>query len=108
MTIQLPPVDPALVDAASRLDIAAATARHADLAAQVERANELYYAKDAPELSDADYDALFRELVALETAYPELTTAEIADPARGRDAGRHVRRGPPQSPDAVAVERVQP
>jgi len=76
MAIQLPPVDPALVDAASRLDIAAATARHAELAAQVDRANELYYAQDAPELSDADYDALFRELVALETAYPELTTSD--------------------------------
>ena len=76
MAIQLPPVDPALVDAASRLDIAAATARHAELAAQVDRGNELYYAQDAPELSDADYDALFRELVALETAYPELTTSD--------------------------------
>ncbi len=97
MTIQLPPVDPALVDAASRLDIAAATARHADLAAQVERANELYYAKDAPELSDADYDALFRELVAFETAYPELTTAESptqrvgGTPAGTFDEVRHSR-----------------
>ncbi len=76
MTVQLPPVDPTLVDAAARLDIGAATARHAELAGQIERANELYYAKDAPDLADADYDALFRELVALETAYPELTTAE--------------------------------
>jgi DNA ligase (NAD+) len=76
MAIQLPPVDPTLVDAASRLDIAAATIRHAELAAQVGRANELYYAQDAPELSDAEYDALFRELVALETAYPELTTSD--------------------------------
>jgi len=76
MAIQLPPVDPTLVDAASRLDIAAATIRHAELAAQVGRANELYYAQDAPELSDAEYDALFRELVALETAYPDLTTSD--------------------------------
>ena len=70
MAIQLPPVDPALVDAAAALDIEAATARHAELAAEIDHANELYYAQDAPELSDADYDALFRELVALETAYP--------------------------------------
>jgi DNA ligase (NAD+) len=76
MAIQLPPVDPSLVDAASRLDIEAATARHGELAARIDRANELYYAQDAPELSDADYDELFRELVALETAYPELTTSE--------------------------------
>jgi DNA ligase (NAD+) len=74
MTVQLPPVDPGLVDAASALDIAAATARHQELAAAVDRANELYHAKDAPELSDAEYDQLFRELVALETAYPELIT----------------------------------
>ena len=74
MAVQLPPVDPALVEAASALDIAAATARHGELAAAVERANELYHAKDAPELTDAEYDQLFRELVALETAYPELIT----------------------------------
>jgi DNA ligase (NAD+) len=76
MVIPLPPVDPDLVNAASKLDIAAATARHADLAGQIDRANELYHVEDAPEISDAEYDQLFRELVALETAYPELTTAE--------------------------------
>jgi DNA ligase (NAD+) len=76
MAIELPPVDPALVETASRLDIEAATQRHATLAAEIDRANELYHVEDAPELSDAEYDQLFRELVALETAYPELTTAE--------------------------------
>jgi DNA ligase (NAD+) len=74
VTVQLPPVDPALVDAASGLDIAAATARHEELAAAVERANVLYHQQDAPEISDAAYDQLFRELVALETVYPELIT----------------------------------
>ena len=76
MAIQLPPVDPALVEAAGRLDIEAATTRHAELAAAVDRANELYHVEDAPELTDAEYDQLFRELVALETAYPELTTSD--------------------------------
>ncbi len=76
MVIQLPPVDPALVESAAALAPEAAAARHADLAARIDRANELYYAQDAPELSDADYDALFRELVALETAHPVLTTPE--------------------------------
>ena len=74
MTVQLPPVDPGLVDAASALDIDVATTRHKELAAAVDRANVLYHAEDAPELSDAEYDQLFRELVALETAYPELIT----------------------------------
>jgi DNA ligase (NAD+) len=76
MTLQLPPADPALVEAASGLDIEAATARHAELAATIERANAQYYGQDAPELTDAQYDRLFRELVALETAYPELITDE--------------------------------
>ncbi|MEA2632057.1 MAG: ligase [Chloroflexota bacterium] len=97
MAIQLPPVDPALVEAASRLDIAAATLRHAALAAQLDHANELYYAQDAPELTDAEYDALFRELVALETAYPELTTGDSptqrvgGTPAGTFDEVRHAR-----------------
>jgi DNA ligase (NAD+) len=76
MTVQLPPVDPALVETASALDIDAAAARHRELAAAVDRANVLYHAEDAPELTDAEYDQLFRELVALETAYPELITDE--------------------------------
>ena len=35
-----------------------------------------YYALDAPEISDAAYDALVRELVEIETAYPELITTD--------------------------------
>jgi DNA ligase (NAD+) len=70
------PVDPALVEELAALDADAALARHGDLAARVERANRLYHVEDAPELSDPEYDALFRELVALETAHPELITAD--------------------------------
>src|SRR6185503_16044848 len=70
------PVDPALVAAAAALSPAGALARHADLAAIVVRANQLYYEADAPELSDAEYDALFRELVALESAHPGLATPD--------------------------------
>jgi DNA ligase (NAD+) len=76
MTIALPPVDPALVAEAAALDAETAAARHADLAAQIDRANELYYAKDAPEISDAEYDQLLRQLVALETAHPDLITPD--------------------------------
>lgn len=36
----------------------------------------LYYALDAPEISDAAYDALLRELEAIEEAYPELITPD--------------------------------
>jgi DNA ligase (NAD+) len=68
------PVDPALVEQAASLDEDAATARHEELATAVERANRLYYEDDAPELADAEYDALLRELVAIETAFPALIT----------------------------------
>jgi DNA ligase (NAD+) len=50
----------------------AARERAAKLKALVERHNHLYYVLDAPEISDAEYDALFRELQALEAAHPEL------------------------------------
>ncbi len=70
------PVDPSLVSAAENLTADAAVARHAELAEIIDRANRLYYQEDAPELSDAEYDAQFRELVAVETAHPELITAD--------------------------------
>lgn len=53
-----------------------AAERIAELRAQIQRANQLYYLEDAPELSDAEYDLLFRELVALEEANPELRTPD--------------------------------
>ncbi len=50
--------------------------RAAQLRAQIERANRLYHQDDAPEMSDAEYDALFRALVDLEEAHPELRTSD--------------------------------
>ncbi|MGC8834025.1 MAG: NAD-dependent DNA ligase LigA [Armatimonadota bacterium] len=38
--------------------------------------NYRYYVLDSPEISDAEYDRLFRELVELETAYPSLVTPD--------------------------------
>jgi DNA ligase (NAD+) len=70
------PVDPALVDAAASLEPHEAEVRHADLVDQVRRANRLYHEEDAPELTDAEYDQLFRRLVALETAFPALVTPD--------------------------------
>jgi DNA ligase (NAD+) len=70
------PVDPSLVEEAASLDEAAARARHAEVVEQVRRANRRYYEDDAPELSDAEYDALFRELVAVETAFPAFVTPD--------------------------------
>jgi len=51
-------------------------ARAAQLRQQIERHNYLYYVKDAPEISDAEFDALFRELQEIERAHPELATPD--------------------------------
>ncbi|TMH71034.1 MAG: NAD-dependent DNA ligase LigA [Betaproteobacteria bacterium] len=50
--------------------------RAAALRAELERHNRLYYVEDAPELTDAEYDRLFRELQALEQAHPELAAPD--------------------------------
>jgi DNA ligase (NAD+) len=42
----------------------------------IDEANRQYYVLDNPELTDAEYDALFRELVELETQHPELVTPD--------------------------------
>jgi DNA ligase (NAD+) len=51
-------------------------ARAAELRRILERAGHAYYLLDKPEMSDAEYDTLFRELQALETAHPELQTPD--------------------------------
>ena len=50
--------------------------RLAELAAAISRHNRLYHDADAPEVSDAEYDALVRENAALEAAHPELVRAD--------------------------------
>ncbi|MEN9589384.1 MAG: aromatic ring-opening dioxygenase LigA [Pseudomonadota bacterium] len=51
-------------------------ARAAWLHREIERHNHAYYVLDAPQASDAQYDLLMRELLALEAKYPELITPE--------------------------------
>ena len=50
--------------------------RIAQLRAEIDKHNHLYYVLDAPVISDAEYDKLFRELQTLETQHPELLTAD--------------------------------
>jgi len=50
--------------------------RAAKLRAALEEHNYRYYVLDAPAIDDAEYDALFRELDALEKEYPGLATAD--------------------------------
>jgi DNA ligase (NAD+) len=46
------------------------------LAREIARHNKLYHAQDAPEISDAEYDALVRRNAALEAAFPHLVRAD--------------------------------
>ena len=50
--------------------------RAAELREQIRHHNERYHTLDAPEIPDADYDALVRELAAIELAHPELQVAD--------------------------------
>ncbi|MBO9663937.1 NAD-dependent DNA ligase LigA [Dokdonella sp.] len=51
-------------------------ARAAELRARIEDANYRYHVLDDPDLPDAEYDKLMRELEALETEHPELATPD--------------------------------
>jgi DNA ligase (NAD+) len=54
----------------------AAAARARLLREEISHHNWRYYALDTPEIADAAYDALVRELLAIEEAYPELVTPD--------------------------------
>jgi DNA ligase (NAD+) len=53
-----------------------AASRAAELRREIEHHNYLYYVNDAPEISDAEFDRLFRELQELERRYPSLATPD--------------------------------
>ncbi|MGW4198702.1 NAD-dependent DNA ligase LigA [Streptomyces sp. NPDC005004] len=55
---------------------AEARERHGRLAEQVEEHRFRYYVKDAPVVSDAEFDKLLKTLEALEEEYPELRTPD--------------------------------
>lgn len=66
--------------------------RYAELCELVRRNNELYYAQASPELSDAEYDRLYRELEELERAHPELVTPESPTQRVGNDLSAGFRK----------------
>ncbi len=53
-----------------------AAARAAELRRAIEHHSYLYYAKDAPQITDAEFDRLYRELQELEQRYPSLVTPD--------------------------------
>src|SRR5271157_2373190 len=71
--------------------------RAAELRAELRRHEHLYYVLDAPEISDAQYDALMNELKRIEAAHPELVTPDSptqrvgGKPAEGFQKVRHSR-----------------
>src|SRR5437899_1314440 len=72
-----------------------AKAEHARLEAELRKHDEAYYQRDAPTVSDAEYDELRRRYAAIEERFPELRTLESltrkvgAAPARGFAKVRH-------------------
>ena len=55
---------------------AEAAAELPDLIRQIEAANTAYHTLDAPEISDAEYDALKRRLAAIEARFPDLKSSD--------------------------------
>lgn len=72
--------------------------RVAKLREEISRHDHLYHVLDRPEISDAEYDRLLRELAALEAAYPDLATPD--SPTR--------RVGAPPRDDLPKVPHVKP
>jgi len=79
---------------ASQVD-GAARRRIDELCEELNRHNRLYYTLDLPEISDAEYDRLLRELFELEEAHPELARPDSptqrlgAAPAEGFEEVPH-------------------
>jgi len=71
--------------------------RAEELRAELRRHEHLYYVLDAPEVTDAEYDALMNELKSIEAAHLELLTADSptqrvgGKPADGFQKVRHSR-----------------
>ena len=64
------------------------------LAKEVAKHNRLYHDQDAPEISDADYDALIRENNALEAAFPHLIRADSPNAQVGAAATSALKKVP--------------
>lgn len=83
------------VDDVSALPLEDAKAELDRLHALIESADKAYFQKDAPEISDSEYDAAKRRYIALETAFPELRRPDSlaervgAPPAEGFVKVRH-------------------
>jgi DNA ligase (NAD+) len=76
----------------------AAAERLAFLAAEIARHSQLYHSDDAPEISDADYDALVRENATLEAEFPHLVRADSPSKLVGAAPAAHLAKVPHARP----------
>jgi DNA ligase (NAD+) len=58
------------------MNMETAEQRIRQLSAEIARHNRLYHEEDQPEISDSEYDRLFRELLELEERFPELLASD--------------------------------
>ena len=58
------------------MDLKTAQDRIKQLKDIINQHNFLYYVKDNPQISDHEYDQLMRELIQLETSFPQLLTVD--------------------------------
>jgi DNA ligase (NAD+) len=77
--------------------LAEASQRHAELSERLNDARWRYYVLDAPTISDGEFDALMRQLIELEEAFPTLRTPD--SPTQ--------QVGPPPSTTFAPVEHLQ-
>lgn len=79
--------------------------RYAELCDVVRHNNELYYAQAQPEISDAEYDKLYREIEELERDHPEFITPDSPTQRVGNDLSEGFRKvthpAPMQSIDDI-------
>lgn len=68
------------------------------LAAQIAHHNSLYHTHDAPEISDAAYDALVRRNSAIEAAFPDLIRADSPSRKVGAAPAAHLAKVPHARP----------
>ena len=73
-------------------------ARAATLRERLDDAAHAYYVLDAPRMPDAEYDRLFRELQALETAHPALATLDSPTRRVGAEPASHLAKHTHLSP----------
>ena len=89
---------------------------HADILArlialrdEIRRHDYLYYVKDRPAISDSQYDRLFRELVELEQAHPELVTPDSPSQRVGAPPLEELLKVPHEQPmlslDSIVEQR---